>query len=310
MIDLAIIGGGPAGLSAGIYASRGGLENVHLYEKVTFGGQIILSSEVENYPGLKDPISGLEVMKDWLGQAKKFGLKEISEEVVRISKSGGIFDIELASKEIKKAKSVLVCTGSVPRKAGFKGEDEFFGKGVSVCATCDGFFYKNRDVIAVGGGDTALEEALYLSSMCSKVYLVHRRDKFRAAPITVSKVLRNKKIELVIDSTVDEIYGDKNGVEGAIIQNKKDKSKRNIKAFGVFIFVGVKVNNSVLKQADGSFLCDLNDNGEVIVDINMHTSLDGLFSAGDMRINSPKQVVCSASDGAIAGIEAISYVGI
>ena len=310
MIDLAIIGGGPAGLSAGIYASRGGLENVHLYEKVTFGGQIILSSEVENYPGLKDPISGLELMKDWLGQAKKFGLKEISEEVVRISKSGGIFDIELASKEIKKAKSVLVCTGSVPRKAGFKGEDEFFGKGVSVCATCDGFFYKNRDVIAVGGGDTALEEALYLSSMCSKVYLVHRRDKFRAAPITVSKVLRNKKIELVIDSTVDEIYGDKNGVEGAIIQNKKDKSKRNIKAFGVFIFVGVKVNNSVLKQADGSFLCDLNDNGEVIVDINMHTSLDGLFSAGDMRINSPKQVVCSASDGAIAGIEAISYVGI
>ena len=200
-----------------------------------------------------------------------------------------------------------MATGSNPKKGGFKGESEFFGKGISTCATCDGFFYKNKEVAILGGGNTALEEALYLSTICTKVYLIHRRDKFRASPSTIERVMKNSKIELILNSMVDEVYGDISGVNGVIVKSLKDDSSRDLKVPGIFTFVGYNVNNSILKNDDVS-ICALSESGEIIVDLNMNTSVDGLFAAGDIRINAPKQVVCAAGDGATAALQAISYV--
>ncbi len=308
MLDLAIIGGGPAGLTAGLYATRGGLKDVVMFEKGMPGGQITQSSEIENYPGVSGEISGMDLMQSWPEQCMKYGLRHEMKEVTRVSlNSDKSFKVFLAGGEEVDAKSVIVCTGSTPRRAGFKGEDEFFGKGVSTCATCDGFFYKDKEVAVLGGGDTALEEALYLSKICSKVYLIHRRDAFRASPATIKRVRESENIELVLNSVVKEVYGNAMGVEGVLVTDKKG-NERDIKVPGIFVFVGMNVNNSVLKQGDGSYLCDVNKWGEVVVDLSMRTSVEGLFAAGDIRIEAPKQVVCAAGDGATAAIKAISYV--
>jgi len=307
ILDCAIIGGGPAGLTAGLYTTRGGLENVVMFEKGMPGGQITQSSEIENYPGVTGDITGMDLMMPWPKQCQKFGLKHEMVEVKQIRKDGDIFSIIMSDDTLTHAHSVIVCTGSSPRRAGFKGEDEFFGKGVSTCATCDGFFYKGKEVAVIGGGDTALEEALYLAKICSKVYLIHRRDKFRAAPNTVKRVEENEKIELILNSVPDEVYGDAMGVTGLRVKDK-DGNLRDIEVPGVFVFVGNDVNNQTLLQEDGSFLCDVNEQGQVIVDLSMKTSVAGLFAAGDMRIEAPKQVISAAGDGAVAGIAAISYV--
>lgn len=308
MLDLAIIGGGPAGLSAGLYATRGGLKNVVMFEKGLPGGQITSSSEIENYPGSPEILSGLDFMAPWSEQCMRFGMKHAMEEVTRVSQnSDGTFLIALNGGKEEHAKSVIVCTGATPKRANFEGEAELFGKGVSTCATCDGFFYKNKEVVALGGGDTALEEALYLSHICSKVYLVHRRDTFRASPSTVEKVKNNPKIELVLNVNVKKAYGDKMGLNGLIVVDEAGK-ERDIAVPGVFVFVGMNVNNSILKQEDGSYLCDMDENGNVVVDLSMKTSIKGLFAAGDIRIKASKQVVCAAGDGATAGIQALEYV--
>jgi thioredoxin reductase (NADPH) len=308
ILDLAIIGGGAAGLTAGMYATRGGLQNVVMYENGVVGGQITKSSEIENYPGITQVVSGLELMEKWPEQVMRFGLKHEMAEVIRVSKKDGdLFDILIEGDKNVKAKSVIVCTGSNPKKAGVEGEDEFYGKGVSYCATCDGFFYKNKEVAVLGGGDAALEEALFLANICSKVYLIHRRDEFKASPITVQKVKKNNKIELVLNSTVKKIYGDISGVNGLIAVDKSG-DERDLKVPGVFVFVGMKVNHEVLLQEDGSFLCEMSKNGEVVVDLDMKTSLKGLFAAGDIRIDAAKQVVCAAGDGAVAAINVISYL--
>jgi len=306
-LECAIIGGGPAGLTAGLYTTRGGLENVVMYEKGMPGGQITQSSEIENYPGVTGDISGMDLMMPWPEQCQKFGLQHDMAEVSRISKNQDLFEILKSDGTTIHAHSVIVCTGSSPRRAGFKGEDEFFGRGVSTCATCDGFFYKGKEVAVIGGGDTALEEALYLAKICTKVYLVHRREGFRAAPNTIKRVQENDKIELVLNSTPTEVYGDTSGVNGLKVTNK-DGNIRDIEVPGVFVFVGNDVNNQTLIQEDGSFLCDVNEQGQVIVDLSMKTSLPGLFAAGDMRIEAPKQVVSAAGDGAVAALSAISYV--
>ncbi len=308
MLDCAIVGGGPAGLTAGLYATRGGLQNVVMFEKGLPGGQITQSSEIENYPGVTGDITGMDLMQPWPKQCMKFGLKHEMAEVSRVSKNNETFIIALSNGETYEAKSVIVCTGSVPRRAGFKGEDEFFGRGVSTCATCDGFFYKGKEVAVIGGGDTALEEALYLAKICTKVYLVHRRDKFRAAPNTVKRVEETPNIELILDSVPEEVYGDAMGVTGLKVKNTKNGETTDLSVPGVFVFVGNNVNNEVLKQEDGSWLCELNEQGQVVVNLKMQTSLEGLFAAGDLRIDAPKQVVCAAGDGATAAINAIAYV--
>jgi len=301
MYDLIIIGGGPAGLSAGIYASRLGAKTL-LLEKLTPGGQITLSSEIENYPGVCEVKSGLELMMCWPEQAKKFGCEITSEEVINIVPSpksqvpSGKWKIKTTQNEYE-AKAVIVATGSTPKRAGFEGEEKFIGKGVSYCAVCDGFFYRGKIVVVIGGGDSALEEALYLSEIAKKVYLIHRRDKFKAAPSTQKRVFNTPNIEIIYNETVKEVVGNE-FVEGIILSSNKE-----IKVDGVFVFVGMKVNNELVKD-----LVEVNEYGEVKVDLNMKTSIDGLYAAGDIREKSVKQVVAAAGDGAVAAINAIKYL--
>lgn len=309
MLDCAIIGGGPAGLTAGLYATRGGLKKVVLFEKGMPGGQITQSSEIENYPGFfEHGKTGMDFMDTWQKQCFHFGLEHRLQDVKRIRKEGEHFVVEIGGGDPVEAKTVIVGTGSTPKRAGFKGEEEFFGKGISTCATCDGFFYKNKEVAVLGGGDTALEEAHYLSNICSKVYVIHRRDAFRAAPSTVDRVMRTENIELVTDTTVEEVVGDAMGVTGIKLKNKNSGEETDLEVPGVFVFVGHDVNNGVLKDTDGEFICDVNDWGQVIVDLSMRTSVEGLFAAGDMRIEAPKQVVCAAGDGATAALQVIGYI--
>jgi len=309
MLDCAIIGGGPAGLTAGLYATRGGLDNVTMFEKGMPGGQITQSSEIENYPGVAGHnLSGMDLMIPWPEQCQRFGLKHEMSEVTRVSQnSDKTFTITKSDGSSVMAKSVIVGTGSTPKRAGFDGEGKYFGRGVSTCATCDGFFYKGKEVIVIGGGDTALEEALYLAKICSKVTLVHRRDTFRSAPSTIDRVKNTDNIELVLNAVPKEVLGDAMGVTGLDV-TLKDGTIRHIDAPGVFTFVGNDVNNQVLLQEDGSFLCDMTPSGQVKVDINMRTSVAGLYATGDMREDAPKQVVCAAGDGAVAALQAITYV--
>ncbi|PAF44523.1 thioredoxin-disulfide reductase [Helicobacter sp. 11S02596-1] len=308
MIDLAIIGGGPAGLSAGLYASRGGIKNVVLFEKGMPGGQITGSSEIENYPGVKEVISGLDFMQPWQEQCFRFGLKHEMKEVSKVTKEGEIFNIHTNDGNIMPAKSVIITTGGRPKRTGITGESEFWGRGVSTCATCDGFFYKNKEVAVLGGGDTALEEAIFLTKMCKKVYLIHRRNEFRAAPITIEHAKANEKIEFLTPNVVQEIKGDQNGVSSVIIKNTQNDEIKELQVPGIFIFVGYDVNNGILKQDDGQMLCECDAYGSVIVDLSMKTNVAGLFAAGDIRIKAPKQVVCAAGDGATAALEAITYL--
>jgi len=308
MLDCAIIGGGPAGLTAGLYATRGGLKNVTLFESGMPGGQITQSSEIENYPGFFDHTkTGMDFMDTWQEQCFHFGLKHTMARVERIAKTGEHFTVILEDGKEIETMTVIVCTGSTPKRAGFDGEEKYFGRGVSTCATCDGFFYKNRPVTVLGGGDTALEEAYYLSNICSDVYLVHRRDTFRAAPSTVERAERKENIHFLTNSVVDEVLGDAMGVTGVKIKNNSGEITQ-LDTPGIFVFVGHNVNNGVLKDENGAFICDVSEWGQVVVDLKMRTSVEGLFVAGDLRIDAPKQVVCAAGDGAIAALQVIAYI--
>lgn len=309
MLDLAIIGGGPAGLTAGLYATRGGLKNVVMFEMGMPGGQITSSSEIENYPGQTQIVSGMDLMATWPEQCQRFGLKHEMAQIETITKVGDTFKVVTNDKKEFEARAVLMATGSVPKKAGFKGENEFFGRGVSTCATCDGFFYRGKEVAVIGGGDSAIEEAVYLSKMCSKVYLVHRRDTYKAAPSTIEHMKHTSNIEEVTNVTVEEVFGDAMGVTGLRVKSKVSGEIRELATPGVFVFVGRDVLNAPLKQEDGSYLCDLNSNGEVIVDLKMRTSVKGLYAAGDVRVDAAKQVVCAAGDGATAAVNIIEYLG-
>jgi len=294
-------------LTAGLYASRGGLKEVVLFEKGMPGGAITQSSEVENYPGYCEPVSGMELMECWPKQAERFGMRHEMKEVRRVRREcDGSFILELADGSQRRAKAVIVATGSTPKRAGFEGEEEFLGRGISTCATCDGFFYKDQEVAVLGGGDTALEEALYLARIASKVYLIHRRDRFRAAPSTVERVKKNPKIELILNATVKKAYGDERGLQGIIIE--QNGKLIDLKVPGLFVFVGSQVNNEVLKQEDGTFLCEVNERGEVVVDLKMRTSIPGLYACGDVRADAAKQVVCAAGDGAAAAVDLIGYI--
>ena len=309
MLDCAIIGGGPAGLTAGLYATRGGLQNVTMFEMSVPGGQITKSSEIENYPGFFDNTkTGLDFMDTWQKQCFNFGLKHEMKKVESVNKTGEHFTVALEGGDTVEANTVIVCTGAVPKRAHFKGEDEFYGRGVSTCATCDGFFYKDKPVTVLGGGDTALEEAYYLSNICSDVYVVHRRDEFRAAPPTLDRAIRKENIHFITDSVIEEAVGDAMGLSGVDIKNVKTDEITHMDNTGLFVFVGQDVKNDVLKDDKGEFICKMSEWGQVVVDLNMNTSIPGLFCAGDLRIDAPKQVVSAAGDGSIAALQVISYI--
>jgi thioredoxin reductase (NADPH) len=309
MLDCAIIGGGPAGLTAGLYTTRGGLKNVVMFEMGMPGGQITQSSEIENYPGFyQHGKTGMDFMDTWQEQCFAFGLKHEMKKVDRVSKTGEYFTLYLEGGETVEAKTVIVGTGSTPKRTGIKGEAELWGRGVSTCATCDGFFYKGKSVAVLGGGDTALEEAHYLSNICAEVNLIHRRDEFRASPATVDRIRRTQNINMITSTIIEEIEGNMMGVTGLKIKDLKTDEVSILEVPGVFIFAGHNVNNSVLKDESGEFICDMNEWGQVIVDLSMRTSVEGLYATGDMRVEAPKQVVSAAGDGAVAALQVITYI--
>ncbi len=297
--DLVIIGAGPAGLTAGIYSARARM-NVLLLEKAVPGGQILITDWIENYPGFPEGISGYDLSEKMKVQAESLGLKIESAEVHSLNLSGEAKEIILKDRSIT-AKSIIIASGASPRKLGI-GEEKFFGKGVSFCATCDGPFFRDKIVVAVGGGDTAIQESIFLSKFVKKVYLVHRRKELRAARILQERAFKNEKIEFVWDSVVTGVEG-LFGVEGVRVKNLKTNAEKTIKANGCFIWVGILPNTSFLS---GSVKTD--EFGFIKSDEKMQTSVPGVFAAGDVRDTPLRQIATAVGDAAIAAVCAEHYI--
>jgi thioredoxin reductase (NADPH) len=298
--DLIILGGGPAGLTAGLYAMRAVLKTI-LVEKATPGGQVAITKGVENYPGFED-ISGLELSDKWLHHAQSYGLELIRDEVTSIQPGGVLHSVFLESGKVLQGHAVIIATGGTARKLGVPGEDELLGRGVSYCAKCDGFFFQDRVVAVVGGGDTALEEALYLTKLASKVYLIHRKSSFRASRILQQRVAESG-IELVLDSVVTHICDKDDAVYSILVKNVVTGEQRTIETEGVFIFVGLFPNNQIVPPG-----IILDDSGYAITDEKCATNIPGIFIAGDLKQKYAKQIVVAAAEGCTAALAAASYV--
>ncbi len=299
LYDTIIIGGGPAGLAAAIYCGRKKLKTILL--TVDVGGQGNLTSHIENYPGAL-PQSGMELMDKFRIQAEKFGTEFVFGKVKEVKKVKKNFLAVLANGEKYSGRSVILAYGKVPRKLGVPGEEEYFGRGVSTCATCDGPLYKNKIVAVVGGGNSALEAALDLVTYAQKVYLIHRRKEFRADEVTIEKVKKNKKIELVLDSAPAEIKGDK-FLKSVVVEELNTHQKKELEMTGLFLEIGYVVDSSFV-----SGLVKINDKNEVVVNSLGETSLPGIFAAGDVTNTPFKQAIVAAGDGARAALQAYAYL--
>jgi len=298
--DLIIIGGGPAGMTAGIYAARARMKTL-LVESVSVMGQAMMTERIENYPGVAE-ISGFELIEKLKKQAQSFGLKSTQGTVKNISRVNSENLLVEAENCRYSTASVIVATGARPKKLNVPGEEKFIGKGISFCATCDGAFFRDKQILVVGGGDTAVEEALFLTKFGRKVTIVHRRDRLRAAKILQERALEHEKINFVLDSIVEEITGSA-FVDGAIIKNVKTGKEQKLECEGIFMFVGWTPNTDFLKD-----LVKLNENGGIITDVEMKTSERGIFAAGDCRKKLLRQVVTACGDGALAAYSAGQYV--
>ncbi len=299
--DLIIIGGGPAGLTAGIYAARETL-NVLLLEKSITGGIPAMVDFIENYPGFPDGISGMELMQKMRTQADRFKLQvEEFSEVECITPDKQIFRITTENKQYL-SRAVIIASGGVPRKLEVPGEQEFSGRGVSYCATCDGPLFRDADIIVVGGGNAAVQEALYLTKFARQVTLIHRRNQLRAQPILQERAFHNEKIKIAWDSVVANIFGG-DQVEGVTIRNVKSGEKINLPAQGVFIFIGWLPNTGFVKE-----LLALDDEGHIITDENMQTSVPGIFAIGDVRSKPFRQIANAVGDGVIGALAASKYL--
>ena len=298
--DVIIIGGGPAGLSAGLYASRAAFKTL-LLEKSILGGQITNSEHVENYPGFPDGVSGFDLGELMRAQAEKFGLEIRYTEVQSVDLSGSIKKLSTTEGEYQ-AKAVIIAAGAALQRLGVPGEEKLTGRGVSYCATCDGPFFKERVVAVIGGGDSAIEEALVLTKFASKVIVIHRRDQLRASKILQQRAFSNKKIEFLWDTVADEILGN-DKVTGLKVRNVKDGRVSTLEASAVFIYVGQLPNTDYLKRT-----IPLNEKGNIITNDRMETEVKGVFAAGDIRHNSSRQVITAAGDGATAALSAEKYL--
>ncbi len=296
--DTVILGGGPAGLSAGIYASRGAVSTA-IVDINMFGGQPSNYLELENYPGFQI-VGGYDLMEKFEEHADKFGVKKFPMQEIQ--------SIDLKSKKIITneneftAKTIIIATGAQPMKLGVPGEKEFVGRGVSYCAVCDGAFYRNKVVAVVGGGNAAVEEAMYLTKFADKVYLVHRRDELRADKIVQERAFKNEKIEFVWNSVVKEIKGE-NLVDTVVLENVKTHQISNLSVNGVFPYIGIVPN---VEHVSGQILQDAG--GFIVTDETMSTSLEGVFAVGDVRKTPLRQVITAASDGAVGAVYAVKYL--
>lgn len=301
LYDLIILGGGPAGLTAGIYAMRAALKTV-LIEKGLPGGQVAITKEVENYPGFIE-IGGFELCEKFLEHAKHYDLEIIDKEAVATEPGVEYHSVRLADGTVLKAHAVILAAGGTAQKLNIVGENENFGKGVSYCATCDGFFFRDQLVAVVGGGDTALEDALYLSKITRKVYLIHRRDEFRGSRILQQRVFAEPKIEIVYNTVVTEILSNEHGVRGLSLKNTVTGDVSAIDTDGVFIFVGFRPNSQIVPAG-----IKLNTSGYVVTDEKCETTIPGLFAVGDLRQKYANQIVLAAADGCTAALAAAHYI--
>ena len=293
--DVIIIGSGPAGLTAGVYTSRAKLKTLIISGTLP-GGQLMTTSEVENYPGFPNGIFGPELMMNMRQQAERFGAIVIDDEVTKISFKDYPYLISTHSESYE-GQSVLLCTGASPRKLGVKGEQEFSGRGVSYCATCDGPFFKGEDIIVVGGGDTALEEAIFLTKFGKSVKIVHRKESLRASKILQEKAFENSKIQFVWNHTVEAIDGNKK-IESIEIKDVTNGKVQTIKAGGLFIAIGHEPNTSIFR---GNL--ELDDKGYIVIKDNTKTSIDGVFAAGDVHDYRYRQAVTAAGFGCMAALD-------
>jgi thioredoxin reductase (NADPH) len=299
--DLVIIGGGPAGLTAGLYAARARMK-VMLLEKITPGGQILVTDWIENYPGFPEGISGAELVQRMTDQAKRFDLSIESAEVSSLDFSKPVKQINLSDGGRVLTHTIIIATGASPKKLGVPGEEKFLGRGVSFCGTCDGPFFKERVVAAVGGGDTAVQESQFLTKFARKVYLIHRRDELRAEKILQERAFANEKIELVWDSVVTKIDG-LTHVEKVTVKNVKTNETKNLAVDGCFIWIGTHPNADFLGDE-----IKRDDNGFIITDTDMATSVSGVFAAGDVRNTPIRQIATAVGDAVISVASAENYL--
>lgn len=304
--DVIVLGAGPAGLASGIYAGRSRL-NTLMIEKGQDGGQIAITNEIENYPGQQiEGESGPSLIARMTEQAKKFGVERVSDTIKSVDLSGEVKTLTGVKGEYQ-AKAVILATGAFPRPIGCTNEGKFIGKGVSYCATCDAAFFEDFEVFVVGGGDAAVEEAMYLTKFARKVTLIHRRDELRAAKSIQEKAFKNPKLSFMWDTVVDSIDGDEI-LSTMTVKNTKTGELTVINAdeedgmFGLFGFIGLLPNSKLFEG-----MIDM-DRGYIKTDDNMHTNLDGVFAAGDIRVKSLRQVITAAADGAIAAMQAEHYI--
>jgi len=298
--DVAIIGAGPAGLSAAIYAARGGLKTI-VFEKGLIGGQIVVTAYVENYPGFEETLSGFEIMEKMRLQTLKFNAVIREESVKGIAFEGLCKVIETDENQYR-VKSIIIATGAHPRKLNVPGEEKFTGRGVSYCATCDGALYRNKIVAVNGGGDSAVEEALFLTRFAEKVYIIHRRDSLRAVHAIQERAFKNPKIEFIWDTVVQEVNGDKQ-VESLTLFNKKNNEVTQLPVHGLFIYVGIIPNNDLFESR-----ITLDTQGFIITNDDMETNIPGVYAAGDIRKKLLRQVVTATADGAIAAFAAEKWI--
>ena len=299
--DLIIIGGGPGGYTAGLYAQRAALKTV-LIEKGIPGGQLNNTDEVENWPGT-EKISGAELALNFSRHAAAYGLEVLNREVVGVEPGLGHHSVTLDNGETLAAHAIILATGGSPKKLGIPGEDQYYGRGVSYCAVCDGFFFRDKTVVVVGGGDSALEESLYLAKLAKQVYIAHRRDAFRAGMILQKRVANEKRITVLWNTVLSEIQADAQGVNGVVTKNTLDGATATLATDGVFVFIGFEPNNSLVPAGT-----KMNANGYVIGDEKCETNTPGIFAVGDLKEKYAKQIVTAAADGCTAALAAAHYV--
>lgn len=301
MYDLIIIGAGPAGLSAAVYAARAELDFIVIEGSMMQGGQVLTTYDVDNYLGLPG-IGGFDMGMKFAGHAKKLGVTFVTENVISMEIQRNVKSVK-TDKNTYESKTIIIATGAVHKKAGIPGEAEFTGKGVSYCATCDGAFFKNKVTAVVGGGDVAVEDALYLSRMCGKVYLIHRRDEFRAAKSLVKKARETDNIEFVLDSVVEKIDGE-NKVRSINIRSKKGATIKTLEVDGVFFAVGMQPVTAFVDKN-----IEMNEAGYIIAGEDCATNIPGVYAAGDIRTKQLRQIITAAADGANAVTSVEKYIG-
>jgi thioredoxin reductase (NADPH) len=298
--DVVIIGAGPAGYTAGIYCSRAGYDTLIL-SGILPGGQLVNTTEVENYPGFENGVMGPDLMIDMRKQSQRMGTSIIDDEVVNVDFRRVPFKVLTASEEYE-ARAVIIATGANPRKLGLEGEQAFGGKGVSYCATCDGPFFRNQEIIVVGGGDSAIEEATFLTKFATTVHLVHRRSELRASKVMQERALNNNKIKFHWDSAVTDIKGDQK-MQQAVIKNLKSGEEKTLDVGGLFVAIGHEPNTKLFKNQ-----IELDNEGYVVLKNKTHTSIEGVFAAGDVHDRNYRQAITAAAFGCMAAIDVDKYL--